>query len=110
MSKHIEAVNSVFSFRFLLFPAVFSSVQVLFPGVNLHFALCLGRLCRFFRRRAADTVGKFMFPHGNCAVSEELVVDSAPAVFLLCAEKQLSLLAQMQNVRSGARHRYRARP
>ena len=87
MSKHIEAVNSVFSFRFLLFPAVFTSVQVLFSGVNLHFALCLGRLSGFFRRRAADTVRKFMFPHGNCALSEELVVDSAPALFLLSAKK-----------------------
>ena len=67
-------------------------------GVHLYAALGLGRLRLFTGRCPSDTVGKLMLPHGNCPVSQEIVVDRAAAIFLLCAEKELALRSQVQDM------------
>ena len=66
--------------------------------MDLNPALSLGRLHGLPGGGAAGPVGELVLPHGNSAVAQELVIDSAAAVLLLCAEKELALLAEVKDV------------
>ena len=68
--------------------------------MDLYPALCFGRFRLFTGCRPSDAVGKIVLPHRNCPVSKEIMIYRAAAVLFLCSEKQLSLLSQMQNMRS----------